>query len=146
MSIVRFRRLPHGAGLPLPEPVTAGSAGMDLRSTVDLTLEPMERWVVPTGFAVELPRGYEGQIRPRSGLAIHHGITVLNAPGTIDEDYRGEIGVILVNLGAEPFVIRRGDRIAQLVVAPVASISVEEVFELSDTVRGEKGFGASGVA
>lgn len=143
---MKFRRLPHAIDLPLPAAATEGSAGLDLRSTVDLVLAPMERWVVPTGFGVELPAAHEGQIRPRSGLAVRHGITVLNAPGTIDEDFRGEIGVILINLGEDPFVIRRGDRIAQLVVAPVARVDVREVSEATATARGEKGFGASGVA
>ena len=126
---VRFRRLSHAAGLPLPAPASVGSAGLDLRAAIDgeTTLSPGHRLLVPTGFAVALPPGHEGQVRPRSGLAARHGVTVINAPGTIDGDYRGEILVALVHLGDQPVVLRRGDRIAQLVVAPVAAVTVEEV-------------------
>ena len=143
---VRFRRLPHAAGLPLPAPASAGSAGLDLRAAVDGETEilPGRRLRVPTGFAVELPPGHEGQVRPRSGLAARHGVTVVNAPGTIDSDYRGEILVALVHLGDEAVVLRRGDRIAQLVVAPVAAVRVEEAAELGETERGAGGFGSTG--
>ncbi len=145
---VRFRRLAHGAGLPLPAPASAGSAGLDLRAAIgeETTLAPGRRLLVPTGFAVELPGGYEGQVRPRSGLAVRHGVTVVNAPGTIDSDYRGEILVALVHHGEEPLVLRRGDRIAQLVVAPVAAVEIEETVELDETDRGSGGFGSTGSA
>jgi dUTP pyrophosphatase len=134
----------RGAPLPLPGYQTAGSAGLDLRADEACTLAPGERRLVPTGLALELPAGHEGQVRPRSGLALRHGIAMVNAPGTIDEDYRGEVGVILVNLGREPFHVARGDRIAQLVVAPVARVEVEEAQELADSHRGEGGFGSTG--
>ncbi|HET9595750.1 MAG TPA: dUTP diphosphatase [Anaeromyxobacteraceae bacterium] len=134
----------RGAPLPLPAYGTAGAAGLDLRADEACTLAPGERRLVPTGLALELPPGHEGQVRPRSGLALRHGIAMVNAPGTIDEDYRGEVGVILVNLGREPFDVRRGDRIAQLVVAPVAHVDVEEAAELADSHRGEGGFGSTG--
>lgn len=141
-------RLPHGRGLPLPRYETAGAAGLDLRAAlaeaVPLTLAPGERALVPTGFALRLPDGFEGQVRPRSGLAARHGVTVLNAPGTIDADYRGEVQVILVNHGPSPVVISRGDRIAQLVVAAVAQVAVAEVEALDVTARGEGGFGSTG--
>ena len=145
---VRFRRLAHAAGLPLPAPASAGSAGLDLRAAVDheTTLSPGGRLLVPTGFAMALPAGHEGQVRPRSGLAARHGVTVVNAPGTIDSDYRGEILVALVHLGEEPLVLRRGDRIAQLVVAPVAAVEIEETVELDETDRGSGGFGSTGSA
>ncbi|MFN7960410.1 MAG: dUTP diphosphatase [Thermoanaerobaculia bacterium] len=144
---VRIRRLPHGSGLPLPERASTGSAGFDLRAALpdELWLAPGERFLMPTGFAWEIPPGYEGQVRPRSGLAVRHGITVLNAPGTVDSDYRGEVSVPLINLGEEPVRIARGDRIAQLVVAPVAAVELEETAELSATGRGNGGFGSSGV-
>ena len=137
------------ADIPLPGPATAGSAGLDLCAAVesDLVLAPGERAVVPTGFALAIPAGYEGQVRPRSGLALHAGVTVANAPGTIDSDYRGELGVILVNLGAEPFAVRRGERIAQLVIAPVVRPVLKEVGEASElgsTDRGGGGFGHTG--
>ncbi len=143
---LRVRRLPHAADLPLPEQASPGSAGLDLRAAVpeDLLLAPGERTLVPTGLVLELPRGWEGQVRPRSGLAIRHGISLLNSPGTIDSDYRGEVKVILANLGSEPFTIRRGDRIAQLVVAPVSRVEVLEATELSSTDRGPGGFGSTG--
>lgn len=145
---IGLRRLPHGAGLPLPGYATAGSVGMDLMAAVEaeIVLAPGERRLVPTGVAIALPAGYEAQVRPRSGLALKHGVTVLNSPGTIDADYRGEIGVILVNLGAEPFAIARGDRVAQLVVAPVARAAWRESDTLSDSGRGASGFGSTGIA
>lgn len=143
---VRLRRLPHGADLPLPEAATAGSAGADLRAAVgeDLVLAPGARALVPTGLVLELPEGYEGQVRPRSGLALRHGLTLLNSPGTIDSDYRGEVQVIVANLGQAPFVVRRGERIAQLVVARVERAEFVEVEELSPSARGGGGFGSSG--
>ncbi len=146
---VRIRRLAHGRDLPLPAPRTALAAGMDLMAAINadapLLLEPMARAVVPTGIAIALPAGYEAQVRPRSGLAARHGITCLNAPGTIDADYRGEIGIILVNLGSESFEITRGMRIAQLVIAPVARAAWEEVEELDASARGAGGFGSTGL-
>ena len=143
---VRFLRLAHGAELPLPAPASAGSAGLDLRAAIDgeVELAPGRRLLLATGFAVALPAGHEGQVRPRSGLAARHGVTLTNSPGTIDADYRGEILVALVHLGEETVVLRRGDRIAQLVVAPVASVVVEEVAELDPTDRGAGGFGSTG--
>lgn len=147
---LRVLRLPHGADLPLPQPETAGAAGLDLRaaiaSTDKITLAAGERGLVPTGVALQLPKGYEAQVRPRSGLALKHGVTVLNAPGTIDADYRGEIKVLLVNLGAAPFVITRGLRIAQLVVAPVARLPMVEVNDLDPSHRSTGGFGSTGAA
>jgi dUTP pyrophosphatase len=134
----------RGPLLELPAYQTAGSAGLDLRADEACTLAPGERRLVPTGLAVELPPGHEGQVRPRSGLAVRHGIGMLNAPGTIDEDYRGEVGVILVNLGREKFEVKRGDRIAQLVVAPVARVLVEEAEDLAGSGRGDGGFGSTG--
>lgn len=143
---VRVRRLPHGRGLPLPAPATEGAAGLDLSAAVEapVVLEPGERALVPTGFVWEIPAGYEGQVRPRSGLAVRHGLTVLNAPGTVDADYRGEVRVLLCNLGREPFAVQRGARIAQMVVAPVAAVRVEESGDLTETARGEGGFGHTG--
>jgi dUTP diphosphatase len=143
---VAIRRLPHGADLPLPAYETAGSAGLDLLAAVDadLILQPGERMLVPSGIAIALPAGYEAQIRPRSGLAARHGITLLNAPGTIDADYRGEIKVILANLGAEPFTVTRGMRIAQMVVAPVARVVWSAAETLEETARGAGGFGSTG--
>jgi dUTP pyrophosphatase len=143
---VRLQRQPGGEGFPLPEPATAGSAGADLRAAVPapITLEPGARELVPTGFAIALPEGYEAQVRPRSGLALRHGVGLANAPGTIDADYRGEIKVILINHGSEPFAVERGDRIAQLVVAPVARVAFVEVREIDDTPRGDGGFGHTG--
>ncbi|MBX7196852.1 MAG: dUTP diphosphatase [Sandaracinaceae bacterium] len=130
----------------IPSRATAGAAGLDLCACLEapLTLAARERTLVPTGIAIALPVGHEGQVRPRSGLAAKHGVTVLNAPGTIDEDYRGEVKVILVNLGSEPFVIGHGERIAQLVVAPVGKVAVELVEQLDDTARGGGGFGSTG--
>lgn len=143
---LKVKRLPHAAGLPLPRRASAGSAGLDLRAAVsdDLRLAPGGRALVPTGLVIELPPGCEGQVRPRSGLAARNGVTLLNAPGTIDGDYRGEVCVVLVNLGAEPFTVRRGDRIAQLVVAPVVAVRVEETSEMSATARAGAGFGSTG--
>jgi len=130
-----------------PRHASAGAAGLDLAAAIDapIVLEPGARTAVPIGVAIELPPGHEGQVRPRSGLARRHGVTILNAPGTIDEDYRGELEVLLVNLGQEPFTIRPGDRVAQLVVAPVRRVSIERVEALSETARGEGGFGSTGV-
>ena len=143
-----IQRLPNGNGLPLPSYQSADAAGLDLVAAVPedapLTLAPGVRALVPCGIAIALPRGFEGQVRPRSGLAVRHGITVLNTPGTIDADYRGEVMVLLVNLGTEPFVVTRGMRIAQLVVAPVARAAVVEVAGLDATVRGAGGFGSTG--
>ncbi len=145
---IRVRRLPAARGLPLPAPASAGSAGLDLRAALaeeaELVLAAGERALVPTGLVLEIPPGWEGQVRPRSGLALRHGVTVANAPGTIDSDYRGEVGVLLVNLGGEPFTVRRGDRIAQLVVAPVAAVAWEEVDDSSASGRGGGGFGSTG--
>jgi len=145
---VRLRRLPHGEGLALPAYETSGAAGCDLRAALadnsPLTLRPGASALVPTGLAMALPKGWEAQVRPRSGLAAKHGITVLNAPGTIDADYRGEVKVILVNHGAEDFIIRRGERIAQMVIAPVFQAEFEEAATLDETVRGEGGFGSTG--
>ncbi|WP_374414742.1 dUTP diphosphatase [Novosphingobium colocasiae] len=141
---VRVRVLPHGEGLPLPAYATDGAAGMDAVSAEDVTLAPGARHAVATGLSVAIPAGYEIQVRPRSGLALKHGISVPNTPGTIDSDYRGEVKVILINHGAEPFEIRRGDRVAQLVLAPVTRASWMEVDELDATERGEGGFGSTG--
>lgn len=143
---LRILRLPHAEGLALPAYETAGAAGMDLRAAVidDLVLEPGRRAAVPTGLVLEIPDGFEGQVRPRSGLAINHGVTCLNSPGTIDSDYRGEAKVILANLGDEPFTVSRGMRIAQLVIAPVTRIQVAEITDLTPTVRGSGGFGSTG--
>ena len=147
MSVkVLIRRLAHGEGLPLPQVKTASSAGMDLAAAVDapVVLAPGGRALIPTGFAIALPGGYEGQVRPRSGLAVNHGVTVLNAPGTIDADYRGEICVLLINHGSETFVVRRGERIAQMVIAPVSRVELVAADSLSTTDRGSGGFGSTG--
>lgn len=141
---LQILRLPHGADLPLPAYATSGSAGMDLRSAEVLTLKPGARALVSTGLAIALPENFEAQVRPRSGLAVKYGVTVLNSPGTIDADYRGEIKVPLINLGTEEFVIERGDRIAQMVVAPVEMAELVEVETLDRTARGSGGFGSSG--
>ncbi len=143
---VRIRRLAHGVGLDLPHYTTSGAAGMDLLAAVEapVTIAPGGRALIPTGFCIALPPGYELQVRPRSGLALKHGITLPNAPGTIDEDYRGEIGVIVLNTGAEEFVVTRGMRIAQAVVAPVVRALWEEVEDLDETARGAGGFGSTG--
>ena len=146
MTGVKIRRLPHGDGLPLPAYETAGAAGMDLRAAEATTLKPGARCLMPTGFAIALPEGYEAQVRPRSGLAVKHGVTVLNAPGTIDCDYRGEIKIPLINLGDTDFAIARGDRVAQMLVAPVVRAQWVEAGDLETTVRGGGGFGSSGVA
>lgn len=137
-------RLPHGQDLPLPAYATAGAAGMDVVAAEDVVLAPGERRAVPTGFALAIPAGFEVQIRPRSGLALKHGITCLNSPGTIDSDYRGEVKVILANLGSEPFAIARGDRIAQLVTARVEQTHWVESEALDTTIRGQGGFGSTG--
>ena len=142
---IAIQRLPNGGGLPLPAYATEHAAGMDVVAAEELTLAPGGRHAVATGFAIAIPEGYEVQVRPRSGLALKHGITCLNTPGTIDHDYRGEVKVILANLGDEPFEIRRGDRIAQLVPAPVQRASFAEVEALGDTTRGAGGFGSTGV-
>ena len=139
-------RLPEGQGLPLPAYMTAGAAGADVVAAVseDLVLAPGDRALVPTGFALEVPIGLEVQVRPRSGLAVKHGVTLLNTPGTIDSDYRGPVGIVLVNHGHEPFVVRRGERIAQLVVAPVVQAAFREVEALASSARGDGGFGSTG--
>jgi len=148
LTTLQILRLPHADGLALPAYETAGSAGMDLRAAVPedtpLTLEPGARALVPTGLKIALEPGWEAQVRPRSGLALKHGITCLNTPGTIDSDYRGEVGVILVNLGSGPFVIRRGERIAQMVIAAVTQATVVEAVSLDETARGAGGFGSTG--
>lgn len=143
---VKLRRLPHGAGLDLPLYATNGAAGMDLLAAVEspVIIEPGQRKLIPTGFCIALPAGYELQIRPRSGLALKHGLTLPNTPGTIDEDYRGEIGIILMNLGHEAFEITRGMRIAQAVLAPVVRAAWLEVEDLDKTDRGAGGFGSTG--
>ena len=145
---IRLKRLAHGADLPLPSYQSAGAAGLDLVAALPADapaiLPPGGRALIPTGLSVEIASGYEAQTRPRSGLALKHGVTVLNAPGTIDSDYRGEIGVILINHGEAPFEVRRGDRIAQLVIAPAPQAQLIEVAELSPTARGADGFGSTG--
>lgn len=141
---VRVMRLAHGEGLPLPAYATAGAAGMDVLAAEAVTLAPGARHAVATGLSLAIPEGFEVQVRPRSGLALKHGITVANAPGTVDSDYRGELKVILVNLGGEPFAIARGDRVAQLVLAPVVRAAWAEVHELDETARGGGGFGSTG--
>lgn len=147
---IRIQKLPHGEDLPLPEYQTPSAAGLDLLAAIrphaKLVLEPGGRDLVPTGLRIELPDGYEAQVRPRSGLALRHGVTVLNSPGTIDADYRGEICVILVNLGSEPFEIARGDRIAQMIIAPVTRARLVEASMLSGSARGVGGFGSTGVS
>jgi dUTP pyrophosphatase len=145
---VQIRRLAHAQGLPLPTYQTEGAAGMDLHAALPedapMTLHPGARAMVPTGFAMALPVGFEAQVRPRSGLAVKHGVTCLNSPGTIDHDYRGEVQVILINHGQEPFHIRRGERIAQMLIAPVTRAAWTEVDDLDDTTRGAGGFGSTG--
>lgn len=147
VPVVAVRRLPHGRDLPLPAYATAGAAGLDVVAAVaePVTLAPGERRLIPTGLAIALPAGYEAQVRARSGLALKHGIALVNSPGTIDEDYRGEVGIILINLGSDSFTINRGDRIAQIVVAPVTRALLAEVDDLPDTARGAGGFGSTGV-
>jgi dUTP pyrophosphatase len=144
--LVPVRVLPHGEGLPLPRYASEGAAGCDLHAAVHepVLLEPGERAAVPTGIALAIPEGFEGQVRARSGLALRHGIACVNAPGTIDSDYRGEVKVILGNLGREPFEIRRGDRIAQVVFTPVVRAEIQRVDELPDSERGPGGFGSTG--
>jgi dUTP pyrophosphatase len=147
---VRVQRLPAARDLPLPAPASPGSAGLDLRAALpedieEVVLHPGARALIPTGLVLEIPPGWEGQVRPRSGLALRHGIGLLNSPGTIDSDYRGEVGVILINLGDSPFPVRRGDRIAQLVFARVEPVEWEESDTLAETGRGEGGFGSTGV-
>ncbi len=144
MIDIDIRRLSNGEGLPLPSYASEGAAGLDVVAAEDLTLAPGARHAVATGFAIAIPAGYEVQVRPRSGLALKHGITCLNTPGTIDSDYRGEVKVILANLGGEPFDVRRGERIAQLVPAPVLRAGFREVDELDSTARGGGGFGSTG--
>jgi dUTP pyrophosphatase len=145
---IAIQRLPHGEGLPLPAYETAHAAGMDLRAAVPegepVTLRPGDRHAVPTGLSMAIPPGFEGQVRPRSGLALRSGVTCLNAPGTVDADYRGEVKVILINLGAADFIVRRGERIAQLLIAPVSQASWRETDALDETARGEGGFGSTG--
>ena len=141
---VRVKRLPHGEGLDLPRYATQGAAGMDVLAAEDVVLPPGGRHAVATGLALAIPEGYEIQVRPRSGRALKHGISLPNTPGTIDSDYRGELKIIMINLGAEPFAIGRGDRIAQLVLAPVVRADWEEVADLDETVRGTGGFGSTG--
>lgn len=144
MIEIELQRLAHGEGLPLPSYASEGAAGLDVVAAEELTLAPGERHAVSTGFAIAIPPGYEVQVRPRSGLALKHGITCLNTPGTIDEDYRGEVKVILANLGSEAFEVRRGERIAQLVPAAVLKASFREVSTLGETQRGAGGFGSTG--
>jgi dUTP diphosphatase len=144
MIEIKLHRLPHGDGLPLPRYATEDAAGLDIASAEERVLEPGARHAFATGFALEIPPGHEVQVRPRSGLAIRHGITCLNTPGTIDSDYRGEVKVILINLGSEPFPVARGERIAQLVPAPVLRAHFTEEASLAETVRGGGGFGSTG--
>jgi dUTP pyrophosphatase len=144
MIEIKLTRLPHGEGMPLPKYASEHAAGLDVCAAEELVLAPGQRHAVATGFAIEIPHGYEVQVRPRSGLALKHGITCLNTPGTIDSDYRGEVKVILANLGQEPFEIRRSERIAQLVPAPVLHADFVEVEALAETARGTGGFGSTG--
>jgi dUTP pyrophosphatase len=145
---IEIKQLPHGSGLPLPAYQSSLAAGLDLLAAVPedapITLEPGKYALVPTGLTIALPMGFEAQVRPRSGLAAKHGVTVLNAPGTVDADYRGEIGVILINHGDAPFVVRRGERIAQMIIAPVVQAELMPVATLSSTARGSGGFGSTG--
>jgi len=144
---VKVKRLPQSRGLDLPRKASAGSSGFDLLACVDgeITIQPGAVALVPTGLSLEIPRGFEAQVRPRSGLALKSSITILNAPGTVDSDYRGEVGVVLANLGGIPFTVKRGDRIAQMVVAAVCDVRLEETDDLEDSARGEGGFGHSGI-
>ena len=144
MIRIQLKRLPHGDGLPIPAYASSGAAGLDVVAAEDVTLAPGERHAVATGFAIAIPPGFEVQVRPRSGLALKHGVTCLNTPGTIDEDYRGEVKVILANLGNEDFQVQRGERIAQLVPAAVLKAEFDEVEALSETGRGAGGFGSTG--
>ena len=147
MTTLRIERLAHARELPMPRYETEGSAGLDLSAALEepLELRPGERALIPTGLKLAIPAGHEGQVRPRSGLAYKHGLTIPNSPGTIDSDYRGEVKVILQNGGSEPFTIERGARVAQLVIAPVVQVSIEQVGAVDDTERGEGGFGHTGV-
>jgi len=145
MIAIRIRRLANGRGLPLPAYATSGAAGLDIVAAEDVTLSPGARHAVATGFAIAIPDGHEVQVRPRSGLALKHGVTCLNTPGTIDSDYRGEVKVILANLGDAPFEVTRGERIAQLVPAAVTKAQLAEVADLDGTQRGEGGFGSTGL-
>ena len=144
--MIKVKQLPHGKQLPLPSYATKGSAGMDLMAAIEtsITLAPMQRKLIPTGIAIALPNNYEAQIRPRSGLALKHGITCLNTPGTIDSDYRGEICVLLINLSEQDFVIEPAMRIAQMVIAPCIQAEMQQVEDLDSTIRGEGGFGSTG--
>jgi len=146
--VLRIQRLPHAEGLELPAHATEQAAGLDLRAAIssEMVLAPGHHAMVPTGLQIALPDGHEGQVRPRSGLAHRHGVTVLNSPGTVDADYRGEVQVMLINHGHQPFTITRGDRIAQLVIAPVVQVAIAEVAELDETARGDGGHGSTGVA
>lgn len=148
MSSILFRKLEHAKDLPLPGYESASAAGMDIRAALEepMVLKPGERTLIPTGLQMAIPEGYEAQIRPRSGLAIRNGITMLNSPGTIDADYRGEVKVIAINHGQEDFVVSHGDRIAQMVIAPVTQFPVKEVNDLDETERGEGGFGSTGIS
>ena len=148
MSTLRIQRLPHAEGLALPAYQTPGSAGLDLRAAISTPVEllPGRRALIPTGLCLAIPEGYEGQVRPRSGLAAKHGVTVLNSPGTIDADYRGEVKVILINCGLEAYTLERGDRVAQLVLAPVAQLELAVVSALDATERGSGGFGHTGTS
>ncbi|MBO6571014.1 dUTP diphosphatase [bacterium] len=147
MNSILFKKLPHAKDLPLPEYESKSAAGMDIRAALEtpITLKPGERTLIPTGLQMSIPDGFEAQIRPRSGLAIRNGITMLNSPGTIDADYRGEVKVIAINHSNEDFTVEHGDRIAQMVIAPVTQFPVKEVDDLSSTDRGEGGFGSTGV-
>lgn len=147
MNSILFKKLPHAKDLPLPEYESKSAAGMDIRAALEtpVTLKPGERTLIPTGLQMSIPDGFEAQIRPRSGLAIRNGITMLNSPGTIDADYRGEVKVIAINHGNEDFTVEHGDRLAQMVIAPVTQFPVKEVNDLSSTDRGEGGFGSTGV-
>lgn len=147
MNTLKIKRLAHASDLELPSYATSEAAGMDVRAAVEteVILEPGNRMLIPTGLVFDIPKGFEVQVRPRSGLAIKNGITMLNSPGTIDSDYRGEVKVIVINHGKEPFIIKRGERIAQLVVAPVVQLPVIEVSDVTETERGSGGFGSTGV-
>ena len=147
MSTILFKKLPHAKDLPLPSYESTSAAGMDIRAALEksVNLKSGERTLIPTGLQMAIPEGYEAQIRPRSGLAIRNGITMLNSPGTIDADYRGEVKVIAINHGAEDFIINHGDRIAQMVIAPVTQFPIQQVEDLDETDRGEGGFGSTGV-
>ncbi|RNC79716.1 MAG: dUTP diphosphatase [Balneola sp.] len=147
MSQIKFKKLPHAEDLSLPSYESTSAAGMDIRAALSepITLKPGERTLIPTGLQMALPKGYEAQVRPRSGLAIRNGITMLNSPGTIDADYRGEVKVIAINHGQEDFTVNHGDRIAQMVITPVVQLQVEEVDSLDETERGSGGFGSTGV-